>query len=322
MLRLLFLASFTAVLSLVYAQPETDIYLLEIPNAIDTTTSWSAVPPPRNITPRLGYDNQPHFTPDGRYLLFVSMDDHDQTDVYRYDLDRNSTERITRTRNRSEYSPTVTPKGDGYSAVVVEEDGTQRLWFFKWGDEKGKVMMEKVLNIGYHAWYHKKRLAMFILGESPTLQRTHVRWQRPKVVADSIGRCIQPVPGEDQVISFVTMQQDTAEYIMTWSAQTNEIAELLPAFQVQKILLGAQWFTLDGKRESTVFLDPLSEEGWQPAIQVDEGTITRIALSPSGNQMAVVVRRSRRSRGYGCFEEKKKTWLKYRGTNERYRGKA
>ncbi len=289
MLRLLILTILLAFLTSALAQPETDIYLYRIVAAGDTSPGFS-VESPRNITPRLGYDNQPFFTPDGRYLLFVSMDDHDQTDVYRYDLERGSTERITRTRNRSEYSPTVTPKGDGYSAVVVEEDGTQRLWFFEWGDEKGQVMMDEITDIGYHAWYHKKRMAMFLLGEPPTLRATHYRRQKPRVLTDSIGRCIQSIPGEEQDISFVDKSEEPWR-IMRWEAKSKEITEIAPCLPgSEDYAWYADWLWMGSGKQLFIRRTGADAE-WQLVGEVEEGTITRLSVSPNGDYLAVVVRR-------------------------------
>lgn len=269
------------------AQPETDIYLLELDVPLDST--WTAGPPPRNLTPRQGYDNQPHFTPDGRYLLFVSMDDQQQTDVFRHDLQRNATERLTNTRRRSEYSPTVVPSGEGFSAIVVEEDGTQRLWYFAWGDDRGEVLMDKLTNVGYHVWYHPKRLGMFVLGEPPTLEVAHRRWQRPKVLADSIGRCLQPIPGAERAFSYVDKSQESWR-IMRWDARSKQAVEVAPclpgsedyAWTAAGRLLMAQGGTL-------YQFDPASDQGWQVLVNPGLGRITRLAISPDRRYLALVV---------------------------------
>ncbi|MEM9985509.1 MAG: hypothetical protein AAF804_10475, partial [Bacteroidota bacterium] len=177
-------------LGCIWAQPNTDIYLLKAQQIDSVSWTFSEA---RNLTPRQGYDNQPSFTPDGQALLFVSIDDQAQADVYRYSLNRGSTERLTDTR-RSEYSPQVTPKGDGFTAVVVEEDSAQRLWFFEWGDRKGTVLLDELPGIGYYAFYHKKKIAAFYLGEPQTLDLIHLRKQRPSTLIDSVGRCLQTIP--------------------------------------------------------------------------------------------------------------------------------
>ena len=106
------------------APPATDIYLMGV--RMDGP-SWQ-LGASLNITDRDGYDNQPHFLPDGSGLLYTSIRDG-QADVYRYEIGIGRSTRLTAT-TESEYSPTPLPSGDGFSTVRVEEDGTQRLWSF------------------------------------------------------------------------------------------------------------------------------------------------------------------------------------------------
>ena len=76
----------------VFAQaPSTDIWLLDIGfrgNQIQFDN-------PENITDRKGYDNQPHFSPDGLYVLYSSMDVDQQADIYRYEIPSGLTHRLT-----------------------------------------------------------------------------------------------------------------------------------------------------------------------------------------------------------------------------------
>ncbi len=84
--------------------PNTDIWLLDIKATNDTIILTN----PINITNRTGYDNQPSFSPDGETILYTSMRDGKQTDIYKYDL---KTKKITQFTNTStsEYSPNVMP---------------------------------------------------------------------------------------------------------------------------------------------------------------------------------------------------------------------
>ena len=107
------------------APPATDIYVADL----RVTDRRVSVGSPVNVTARPGYDNQPFFLRDGRSFFYTSVRDDAQADIYRYDLDRKISVRVTTTRE-SEYSPTPLPKGDGFSVVRVEADSTQRLWAF------------------------------------------------------------------------------------------------------------------------------------------------------------------------------------------------
>ncbi len=64
------------------APPDADIFL------IDLTYKNQAIQvgKPINITQRKGYDNQPSFTPNGKSVLYTSMREDGQTDIYRFDF--------------------------------------------------------------------------------------------------------------------------------------------------------------------------------------------------------------------------------------------
>src|SRR4051812_44166465 len=78
--------------------PSTDIFLA--PLSIED--GHPVIGNPINVTNRPGYDNQPSFTPDGHALLFTSIHDDGQSDIYRYDLATKEITRVT-TTPESEY---------------------------------------------------------------------------------------------------------------------------------------------------------------------------------------------------------------------------
>ena len=85
--------------------------------------------PPRNVTDRDAYDNQPFFLPDGKSFFYTCHQDDGQMDTCRYDLSEQSITRVTDT-SEGEYSPTPMTNGSRFSVIRVESDGTQRLWTF------------------------------------------------------------------------------------------------------------------------------------------------------------------------------------------------
>ena len=103
------------------APPESDIWLFEI----DVTDKAILLKKGLNATNNPGYDNQPFFTNDNRQMLFTSIRDGVQSDIYEFDLRAKKTSQITNTKV-SEYSPMVTPDLSFISVVVVEPDSVQR----------------------------------------------------------------------------------------------------------------------------------------------------------------------------------------------------
>ena len=73
-----------------------------------------------NVTGRSGYDNQPHFTPDGSGFWYTAIDTHDgQADIWRYDFETEFVARVTASAPESEYSATPLPDGSGISVIRV-----------------------------------------------------------------------------------------------------------------------------------------------------------------------------------------------------------
>ncbi|MFI5163757.1 MAG: TolB family protein [Bacteroidia bacterium] len=168
--------------------PDCDIWLMDIKDSAGIISFHNPV----NITNRKGYDNQPAFSPDGKYILYSSQRDSTrQTHIYKYDIITKKTTQFTKT-STSEYSPAFTPNGENISIVMVEKDSTQRLWKFPISGTNPSSIMENVKEIGYYCWISKDSVAIHALTKPAfTLQVADVRSQKTIVIADSIGRCIR-----------------------------------------------------------------------------------------------------------------------------------
>ncbi len=155
-----------------------------------------------NITNQPGYDNQPHFAPDGT-LFYASVRGERQPDIFRYDPKTGITEQITNTDD-GEYSPTVMPGGGSFSVIRGSE---QWLWHYGLdGNDLGAVF-DGPRPVGYHAWGDERTVAMFILpdgatGTPITLQVANIETDSVEIIADSIGRSLHPVPNTN-AISYV-----------------------------------------------------------------------------------------------------------------------
>ena len=110
--------------------PDTDIFLLTI--GADGEPEKASL---RNLTHRVGYDNQPAFLPGGQALLFSAIGEDLQSDVYSLELTGGNLRQLTHT-SESEYSPTPLADG-GFSVVRVETDGAQQLW--RYGEDRRPV---------------------------------------------------------------------------------------------------------------------------------------------------------------------------------------
>ncbi len=272
------------------AAPSTDIHLFPL----TLRNGALNVGAPINITARAGYDNQPSFTPDGRSVLFTSVRKDGQSDIYRYDIARRRTVRLTRTPE-SEYSATVTPDGRRVSVIRVEADSTQRLWSFALDGRDPRLELTHVKPVGYHAWADDSTLALFVLGAPATLQVVIARGSA-RTVLSGIGRSMHRIPG-GQSISFVHKVSDAEWWIKRLDPGTDSVTTLV------RTLPGSEdhaWMP-DGSvlmaRANTLYrwtpssMPPSDTADWQIVATFDApalGRISRLAVSPTGAWLAVV----------------------------------
>jgi len=270
--------------------PGTDIWVMELSEENGTVTLGDST----RITDRPGYDNQPHFAPGGDYLLFTSIDESGQADIYRYIFDEGSRLRVTRTAPESEYSATIMPDGGRFSAIRVEADSTQRLWSFTLTGSDPRVLFTDIAPVGYHALINANTVVLFVLGSPATLHVADRETLTSEVVTEGIGRSLHKVPGKEAA-SFLQWEgsgRDRIGIIKILDLATREIevaSEALPGNEFYAWTPGGA--ILSGEGTKVYRLIPGDEAGWQEV--ADLGTagirgITRLAVSPEGDRLAVV----------------------------------
>lgn len=274
--------------ALVLAQaPATDIYVAEL--TLDAGRVHVGVP--RNVTRRPGYDNQPSFLPDGRSFLYTSVRDDAQADIYRYDPVADSGVRVTATPE-SEYSPTPLP-GGGFAVVRVEHDSVQRLWRFDAAGSNPALVLERVKPVGYFAFADEHTLGLFVLGPPATFQVADTRSGRADTVVSNIGRTIQKIPGR-RAVSFVRRVSDTEWWITSYDLDTRAQTPLVRTLEEVDLYAWTPGGTLLAGRGSKLY-QWTSGTAWQEIADLAAAgvaTITRLAISPQGDRLAIVARPS------------------------------
>lgn len=250
---------------------------------------------PRRLTDRDGYDNQPVFTADGDRILYASQHG-EQTDVWQIDLASGVARAVTATAE-SEFSPT--PYGDGsrFSVVRVEADGTQRLWSFAWpaGDDP-RLLAPEARGVGYHAWLDDRRLALFVLGEPFTLRMLDLASGTSTIVAERIGRSLHRVPGS-AAASFTAPDGDgEARALFAVEVDGSNRRRLAPAPPtVEGDFAWSPDGTLFASDGARLFrLRPGVDAAWIEVADLAAaglGTVSRLAVSPRGDRIALVARR-------------------------------
>jgi WD40 repeat protein len=266
--------------------PSTDIYLIDMKKE-NGKMKFGA---PHMINSTVGYNNQPSFMADGQSVLFTSIRDQ-QADIYRYDIRAATTTQITNT-SESEYSPTLMPDAANISAVRVEADGAQRLWKFPLSGGAPSLVLEKIKPVGYHLWIDDHTLALFVLGKPNTLQLADTRTGKSEVLAENPGRILRMIP-KQQKFTFVHKISDQEWLIKSIDLKTRGMATLIKTFTGVEDYAWTPAGVLLMARDSKLFTRQKSD--WARVELVDFSNaglrgITRIAVSPKGDRIAVVAR--------------------------------
>ena len=267
------------------AQGGTNIWLVPLTG----TMRSPGVGPAVNVTNRRGYDNQPSFTPDGGTMYYTSQRDG-QTDIYKYDVTAGTTTQVTKT-SESEYSPQLMPGGKSISVIRVERDSSQRLWSFLLDGTPVSAVLETIKPVGYHAWLDAETVFVYVLGSRgtpATLQRASVKNGTATVVASGIGRTILRAT---QGTAIYYAQRDTSGWwVHELDGAQDQVVAKLPSRRDEFFavtddgdLIAANGNQLQYYRRAEqkwIELATFSEPGLQH--------ITRIAVSPAGDRIAVV----------------------------------
>jgi WD40-like Beta Propeller Repeat len=271
------------------APPASDIFIIDL-----KSEGKLKLGQPIKITNEAGYNNQPSFLPDGQSILYTSIRDK-QADIFRYDIRGGSTTQITRTPE-SEYSPTLMPDEKSISVVRVEADGTQRLWKFPLTGGEPSLILENIKPVGYHLWIDDHTLALFILGRPNTLQLADTRTAKADFVIDHPGRILRRIPREEK-FSFVHKVSDQEWLVKSYDLRARAVSTIIKTFPGVEDYAWTPSGLLLMARDSKLFFREKSDWAW---VEIGDFSndglrnITRIAVSPNGDRIAVVARSENR----------------------------
>lgn len=267
-----------------FGQTDTDIYLFDFIQG----DSIIVLDNPINISDNKGYDNQPSFLNDGSGILYASTR-NEQTDIALYDIDNNVNVWLTDTE-ANEYSPIQTPDKKYFTAVRLEEDGNQLLWKYKFNGKKQEVLIEK-LPVGYHVWISKKMLASFVIGDPSSLEVSNLKYKIKYPIDKNIGRCILNIPNTE-LLSIISLEHEDPEIysIDPITSEKKYIAD--PLEDVQDLAWTPDGTMIMGKGDKLYKLKPGVDKTWVEFASLSAyglNGITRLAISPFGNKLAIVV---------------------------------
>ena len=282
---LAFLFSIPILVSAQQLPPGTEIYLLDLTSKKSNVT----VSIPQNIINRPGYDNQPFFHPDKTILYYASANAEGKTDLVEYNYKTKTSRNLTNTPER-EYSPTVTPDKKFISCIIQRDNGAQDLG--KYPIDGGvPVDLINTLIVGYHAWINPESLLLFVLGDTLTLHHYNVVSKKDVVLAKRPGRSLHKIP-KSSAMSFVHKVSDTDWQIKRFNenGSIETITATLPGREDLAWTPDGKIIMSDGKK--LFYYQPGKTTTWQEIVMPEfmpAGTITRLAVNPKGNLLAIVI---------------------------------
>lgn len=275
-------ASLIALAPQAAAQAGTDIWVAPF-HSIGTRVE---VGRPVNVTKRAGYDNQPAFTTDGHTVLFTSVREDRQADIWRVSAVGGRAERVTATPE-SEYSATPIPGKEAFSVIRVERDSTQRLWRFTNDGKSPELVLRALRPVGYHVWLSDGLLGTFVLGSPNALVMVDPRTERADTLARDIGRALVKVPGRD-AFTFLQIGRDS-NVISEVDTRTNAVRPLFATVQGADYHLWTPDGTLIVAAGTRIYVRVADR--WDVLADfagLGIKGITRMALSPRGDRIAFV----------------------------------
>ena len=270
----------------VFAQglPATDLWLADIVDGVPAQ--------PVKISQSAGYNNQPHFSKDGSVIYYTREIPGDaqtvQTDIAAYVVATSVTTMVNHTQE-SEYSPTPVPGRNALSVIQMDLQQKQYLYAIDITSGAMELLLPDIEPVGYHAWINDNEVAMFILGDSFTLQTARLGTAGTTTIAGNIGRSLRRHPETGEIL-FVDKHSEP------W-----QIAAFDPATRVTRIVMplfpGNEDFTIDAtgmywtSNGSSLYRRSPMDKRWKLMVDYSNagvGRITRLAINPKSNQIALV----------------------------------
>ena len=264
--------------------PETDLWLADIVDGVPGQ--------PVRINETGGYNNQPHFSADGSVVYYTREMPAEgataQTDIAAYDIATSTTGMVNRTA-ASEYSPTPIPGRNALSVIQMDLDQKQYLYAIDIATGDMEALFPDLEPVGYHAWINDRVAAMFILGDTFTLQTATLGTPGATVIAENIGRSIRRHPQTGEVL-FVDKNAEPWQ-IAAFDPETGLTRVVMPLFP------NNEDFTIDANgvywtgNGSSLYKRSPGDARWQLMADYSNagvGRITRLATDPQCNRIALV----------------------------------
>lgn len=267
------------------AQNASEIYLADI----EIKATEASITNIKNISNHAGYDNQPYFMPGSNKILFSSIRDTKQSDIYEYDISSAQLSPFI-TSEESEYSPTLSQDGKSIICVRVEKDETQRLWAFDLKKKKPSVFLPKIDSVGYFTFLSKEQLALFVLGEPQTLRIADIKAQTEKIVDKNIGRALYRYPLNGQL--YYVEKNDNNKWFLKSLIGNESVSIIEMPAETEDICITPDGLVLTFSKNKLLGFYPGESRSWFVLAELSDFVnkkISRLAINSNSNKIAFVV---------------------------------
>lgn len=276
--------------------PETRILMLDV-SKVRNKLQFSN---PKSIGFQKGYNNQPYFTPDSKYVLFTSNNGKGTTDIYKYDLSKKKNIRVTKTAE-AEYSPKYNIEQEKISCVRVEKDTTtQHFYAYGFNGKKGQLLNNEMKTLGYYQWLNTNEIVGFLVPEPFTFCKFNINTNKCDTLAINPGRTFHNYHGK---IYYVDKSDSTKYFIRIVAKEnlrskrktmvTNPIVAQTLAGEEDFVIMndGIILMSKNGKIFSFNPRKAKDNEDWMEVADLRKLGITnafRLALNMENNKLALV----------------------------------
>jgi len=288
-MKIYFFLIFVSCSSLLYAQlPQSNLYLFDL--QINEKQVLLSNPIYLTHNNANGYNNQPSFLDNTRFLYISDKGRKGKTDIYLGEIPGKVLKRFTATE-ADEYSPRLHSDNKNVNCIRVNpNDNTiQELWQYPYDrSSEGGPMFESIKNAGYYLRKSEDSIAVFLVDERNVLITITGKNKRKYEVSRDIGRCLSLMP-EGKLV-FVHKLNSQYWYLKTfdWEYRTNIIAQMPEGVEDFVVLNNGSILCA---KESELLLLPLNSSEWSVVFTLENfglNSLNRIAVNQKNDKIIIV----------------------------------
>lgn len=244
----------------------------------------------QQLTDRELYDSQPSFI-NSYQMVFSAADEVGNHDIITYNFDSKKFTNLSKTSDRSEFSPSITDCGQYIAAVVMEADQRQRLWLYPTNFEPAELLYDDIEPVGYYDWYDNKA-AMFILGDPNSLVYANGRndiWE----LDSNIGRSIKRRPKSSEM-GYLANSEGGKSSLMSFDLKSKEKQDLGNALEGSADFIWVGKNTILMAKSDEIYIRDVRKNGWSLLAKLPSEShenITRMAYSSDLNILVYAMNR-------------------------------